>query len=506
MHTNSKVLALLLVIFFLPACVFFSRPVTPTAKPTSHAKVVKPSSTPNPGPAELAPTDTPFPQIVIDTATPLPPTPQRASDTPAPTGLNPGGPYVIFKAPTGIWISNPDGSFLTQLSQSEASNDLRQAISPDGSHMALVVQNDQGLDLMLVRIPGGETTKIAHLIDYTSQDASDNTSAKSFAMYAIRDYDSLAWQPGEGRLLAFMGAIKGPTSDLYVYNTQTLKITQLTNGPSQAVMPAWSPDGQYILHFGVSWVPPFGGAILGANRLDGVWSVEAATGKVITLPRPAGNNPNFAGWLDASHFITYDSSDQCYSQNLRGLDVVSGKATPIMPNSFYYHVAQSPENGALMFPSSAGCTNSLGDGLFLLPAGQTTPDQLTGKKAYEVSWMPESKVFNAYPEGLFSSDGKTRYDPPVYDASYHPAISKAGYQAWQVIENQKGRVVVKVAGGDWQNISTGFVDQLLWDPVNGKTLLIVTDNGTLYTAAYPDFTPQKMGKMDRAVSQAIWTP
>jgi hypothetical protein len=56
-------------------------------------------------------------------------------------------------------------------------------------------------------------------------------------------------------------------------------------------MPNWSPDGQYILHFGVSWVPPFGGEILGANRLDGVWSVEASNGKVITLPRPAGNNP-----------------------------------------------------------------------------------------------------------------------------------------------------------------------------------------------------------------------
>jgi dipeptidyl aminopeptidase/acylaminoacyl peptidase len=448
----------------------------------------------------------PFPQIVFDTSTPLPPTQVITSDTPAPTALNASGPYILFKAPTGIWISNPDGSFLTQLLQAAVATDLRKAISPKGDHMALVVQNDQGLDLILVRIPGGETAKIAHLIDYTPQDAGDAVSTKSFAVYAMRDYDSLAWQPGEGRLLAFMGAIKGPTSDLYVYNTQTLKITQLTNGPSQAVMPAWSPDGQYILHFGVSWVPPFGGAILGANRLDGVWSVEASSGKVITLPRPAGNNPNFAGWLDAAHFMTYDSSDQCISQNLRGVDVVSGKADAIMQYSFYYRVVQSPENGALLFAGAPGCENSLGDGIYLLPAGQTKPYQLTGKKAYEVSWMPESKLFNAYPEGLFSSDGKTRYDPPVYDASYHPAISKAGFQAWQVIQNRKGRVVIKVAEGDWQTISTGFVDQLLWDPINGKTLLIVMDDGTLYSAAYPDFTPQKMGKMDRSVSQAIWSP
>jgi hypothetical protein len=186
--------------------------------------------------------------------------------------------------------------------------------------------------------------------------------------------------------------------------------------------------------------------------------------------------------------------------------VVSGKATSIIPNSLYYQVTQSPENGAFLFPSAKGCTNSLGDGVFLLAAGQTTPSQLTDKKVYEVSWMPESKVFNAYPEALFSSDGQTRYDPPVYDASYHPAISKEGYQAWQVIQNQKGRMVIKVAGGDWQTISTGFVDQLLWDPIKGETLFIVMDDGTLYTAAYPGFTPQKMGKMDRSVGQAIWLP
>jgi hypothetical protein len=506
MRTNSKVLALLLAIFFLPACVIFSRPVTPTDKPTSPAKVVQSSDTPNPGPTAEAPTDMPFPQIVFDTSTPAPPTQVIPSDTPAPTGLNPNGPYVIFKAPTGIWISNPDGSFLTQLVQAAVATDLRLALSPTGDHLALVVQNDQGLDLILVRIPGGGTAKIAHLLDYTDQDGGNPVSGKSFAKYAIRDYDSLAWQPGEGKLLAFMGAIKGPTSDLYVYNTQTLKITQLTNGPSQAVMPSWSPDGQYILHFGVSWVPPFGGAILGANRLDGLWSVEASTGEVITLPRPAGNNPNFAGWLDAAHFITYDSSDQCYSQNLRGIDVVSGKAAAIMPYSFYYRVAQSPDNGALLFAGASGCKDSLGDGIYILLAGQTKPYQLTGKKAYEVAWMPESKVFNAYPEALFSADGQTRYDPPIYDVSFHPAISKQGYQAWQVIQNQKGRVVVKVGAGDWQNIATGFVDQLLWDPVNGKTLLIVMDDGTLYSAAYPGFSPQKMGKMDRAVSQAIWTP
>jgi len=500
MHYSLKVFALLLALFFLPACSLLTllkppiEQATPTVEAATQFPMPGPSSTAPPPTEASSPTNTNTPAPIIPT------------DSPAPTGLNPAGPYVIFKAPNGVWITNPDGSFLTQLSKFEASGDLRQAISPQGDRMALVASNEQGLDLVLVKIPGGETEKIAHLIDYTPEDANNATSAKSFAVYAIRDYDSVAWQPGEGRLLAFMGAIKGPTSDLYVYDSQTQQITQLTNGPSQAVMPSWSPDGQYILHFGVSWVPPFGGAIIGANRLDGVWAVEASTGKVITLPRPAGSSPHFVGWQDASHFITYDSSDQCYAQNLRSIDIVSGKATAIMPYSFYYQIAQSPENGAFLFPSAKGCGNSLGDGIFLLPSGQTTPGRLTDRKAYEVSWMPESKVFNTYPEALFSSDGLTRYDPPVYDSSYHPAISKDGYQAWQVIQNQKGRVEVRVSDGEWQSILTGFVAQLLWDPVKGETLFIVMDDGSLYTAAYPDFTPQEMGKLDRSVSQAIWSP
>src|SRR4030042_1675504 len=83
-------------------------------------------------------------------------------------------------------------------------------------------------------------------------------------------------------------AMSGPTADLYLYNTQTKEITQLTDGPSQAVLPVWSPDGQYVLHYGVRWVPPFGGAIGPANQLDGTWAVRLSDGQVITLPTPAG--------------------------------------------------------------------------------------------------------------------------------------------------------------------------------------------------------------------------
>jgi hypothetical protein len=327
---------------------------------------------------------------------------------------------------------------------------------------------------------------------------------KSFAAYAIRDYDNVAWQPGEGQLLAFMGGMNGPTSDLYLYDTESGEITQLTSGLSQSVFPNWSPDGNYILHYGVSWRGPFGGAIIGHDHLDGIWAVRAADGEVIPLPTPKSVSFNLVGWEDEDHYLTYDSDADC-ARNLRSVDVVTGKATPLIPTAFYYYIARSPENGALLFSGAEGCADSPGEGIFLLMPGETTPIRLADKRAWEVTWMPAANVFYAYPEALFSADGSTRYDPPVYDKSYQPAISQKGYQAWEVIENQKGRVELKVPDGEWQTILDGSVEELIWDPATGETLLIVLRDGSLYAASYPDFTPRQIGNVDGA-RQVIWLP
>lgn len=435
----------------------------------------------------------------------LPPT-----DLPAPASLNITGPFVLLEGAGGIWITNPDGSFPTQITDYEINGDLYRAISPDRDRMAFVINSDQGYDLVIHKIPSGELEGTIRLIDFKPEEnivtETTPSDSKAFAATAIQRYDNLAWQPGSGKLLAFIGAINGPTADLYLLDTQNWQITQLTDGPSQAIMPSWSPNGEYILHYGVSWVPPHGGAIVNADRLDGVWAVQVSDRKTITLPSPMGISPNFVGWQDDSHYLTYDSDDKCYSQNLHSVDVSTGESTQIMTASFYYQVSQSPENGALLFSSKGGCESSLGEGVFILMPGQSTPQKLLDKKAFEINWIPESNVFQAYPEALFSPDGSIRYDPPIYEASYNPAISKYGYEAWEVIENQQGRVIVNIPGSDWRTIFEGFVDQLVWSPIDGNVLLIVSQGGSLYAASYPDFNPRLMGNLEGRVNQAIWLP
>jgi hypothetical protein len=483
MHKHQNAIVLILILIVSLSCRFLVPEKNPT--PTS---VTQP-------PVQTEPPIATLPAVTETLSAPTEP--------PAPGSLNPTGPYVVYGGTGGVWISNPDGSFLTKLTDlSIELHDLHSLISPQGDRMAVIARNDEGFDLYEIKIPSGESKVITHVYSITPGEPAD--SAKAFPAYAINDYENLAWQPGEGKLLAFIGAMNGPTADLYLYDTESGEISQLTDGLSQGVFPTWSPNGKYILHYGVSWKGPFGGAIVGHTRLDGVWAVRVEDEEIITMPMPKnGITLNFVGWQDDSHYITYDRDEACGARNLRSVDVTTGKATPIMDFGFDYYAVRSPENGSLLFTVGSGCPDSLGEGIFLLLPGQTTPTKLHDKRAWEIFWMPESRVFKAYPEALFSADGKTRYEAPVYDNSFTSAISQKGYQAWQVIENRQSRVELRIPGADWQTIFNQGVGALIWDPISGDTLLMVSDG--LYAASYPDFTPRKVGDLT-GVRQAIWLP
>jgi hypothetical protein len=403
----------------------------------------------------------------------------------------------------GVWIANPDGSFPTQISEQWLFGfDLHHALSPRGDRLAVVARDDLGYALNEILLPSGESRTLARLLEVTEREEAALTTQKAIAAMMISSYDNVAWQPPDGVRIAVAAATDGPTSDIYLIDTVSDEIQQLTDGPSQAIDPSWSPDGAYLYHVGVSLVPPFGGAIVGFNRIDGAWSVDASSGEIVGQP-PIMHPADFGGWLDERHYWMSDRDGRIAS-----VDMVTGQASAVLPDFCpVYEAAQSTRSGAFLLSVLPESECPSGPGVYLWDSAEgEAPTLLDPQRSWGMEWLQESDAFYVYPIGLFSADGSSRSEPPVPDASYEPAVSLAGYEAWEIIQRPADRVVVRAGGGAWREIMEVEVAELLWDPLSGETLVIAARDGTLYAATAPDFVPRVMGDLAGAVDQAIWVP
>jgi hypothetical protein len=172
-----------------------------------------------------------------------------------------------------------------------------------------------------------------------------------------------------------------------------------------------------------------------------------------------------------------------------------------------YDAEQSGPGGTLVLSVLPEADCPSGSGVYLWhPATTDKPTLIDSERSWGMEWLEESDVFYVYPIALFSADGSRRSESPTLESSFKPAVSMAGYEAWEIIENTQGRVVVRANGGDWREILRVDVSELLWDPATGETLLIAAEDGTLYAASAPDFEPRVMGDLGGSVDQAIWVP
>jgi hypothetical protein len=439
-------------------------------------------------------------------ATPLPAEP---SATPTPEVLHPDGPYLLFEGQDGVWLANPDGSALTRISgEGIGRGEAHGALSPDGTTLAYITTNPEGLALKLLSLPDGNLRTVAQILQLTEDEKFDySPGSKGFVYMAIDRYTNLAWRPQGGDQLAFIGAMDGPSADLYLYDLDSELITRLSSGASQAIAPSWSPDGSYLLHFGVNWLPPFGGAIVGYNRFDGTWAVRVSDGTITSMPRPYDTHFHFLGWMDETHYIVNRATERCSRDGLYVIDVTTGRMAPLLEGCLGSGAALSPGK-AILYTPLTGCTGCPEEsGIFLLPMGSQQAQQISEQEAYQFSWMEGEGLFYAYPVGLFSEEGARAILPPVPGSSFNPAISRSGYAAWEVIENQLGRVMAAAPGEAYRVILEDLsIGVLIWDPFAGDTLFVASVDGTFYRAKAPEFVPEQIGNFGGWVSQAIWLP
>jgi WD40 repeat protein len=449
-------------------------------------------------------TDTPADPVVekgIDPAgRPTDPTPTSAGLLPSipslpKSALSEKGPWWLFFTGEGmwadaLWAADTNGAGFSKLASDQIiiPRDMRLAASPKDGIMAFITADDfqlRGLALNLLSFPQSEMRILSPLSSPETEKPADADPAirPPEPLVAITEEVSLAWSP-DGRSLAFTAAFEGPTSDLYLYSLEEDSITRLTDGPSQAIRPVWSPDGENILHFGVETLGSGAG-----YTMSGAWVAKADGSEVLSLFDPSESGDEFVvGWLSDNTFVVY-SFNIGLGQilNLRTVNLETQDSKVIWSGGFI-DAALDPDSGTLLV--AAGPDSDRSAGLYRLATGDSKWQPIVEDIASRLRWSPELGLFLAQTENgvLALSTQGDFIDLNVPDGAFgFPAVAPATKQiAW-------------TGSSLWLGSLTDSIDQpprlvyeqpashASWDP-EGQVLIFYSD-GQLLVAEGPEFAP-----------------
>lgn len=498
--------------------------------PATSSPVASPTMPPSATPLPLA-TETLPPSPTAEAAEAKPTLPPATATTPPPTAIGPTipdaplsatGPWLVMASDNGLYAVNPDGSGFSQLEQANLSRSA--TVSPDGRFLAYVVYDEHGftgftnLTLRLLDTADLSTSIIGRLTNAETEPTDLNQcpdQPNCNVTEAIGLAGSLAWSP-DGRLLAFVAALDGPSSDLYLYDTNDGQMTRLTSGPNQTGRLSWSPDGRFIIHESME---------LAGYYPDGLWAV-AADGSTIVRLVDSGHYYEMVGWLDAENFVFYEVEEAVPGFNLSKVNVISGVVTPLWQgfvgdpgldvgavNGYFVAVAMDPNSGALVIEMDPYFSAEAG--YYLLRPGATSPELVALPAIGEAEsphllWLPLLGGF-----GLAWEQSWSLMESPSGDlvSSSWPAETPLfalpnPAQSWYAWRGDDG-VWVAAQGEElpWQ-ISPDPARWLSWSPAGTTLFLALRQDGQtqLHLAPSPDFTPLPIAPHDLgAILATIWT-
>jgi len=262
-----------------------------------------------------------------------------------------------------------------------------------------------------------------------------------------------AWS-SDGKHLAFAGQIDGPSSDLYVYDTDTTNIRRLTSGRSNIHDISWSPDGRWILHGSAYWV---GQGTFLTNHLA---SADGAT--VVSFPALEGQVRH--GWVGSSHFILSEGDNGPGSYDLKAIDVDSMQTISLWPST-YTNFAFDPVRSLLLFNHFPFFENDPDPGLYLIGVGSAEARMINE----ETYWELEFVGLNEYPfigvnddigTVLISEKGEFKQiDDEIHQILISP---DKGYIALYDLRGSNGLAVYDVSEDKLHTISTDWIDEVTW--------------------------------------------
>jgi hypothetical protein len=412
-----------------------------------------------------------------------------------PVGLSSNGPWLLFENQDGLFAINADG--LGGAVQVFGPRPAQWTISPRGRRVAVLTTDldengfwsYRNLALSLIIFPGGQVRELSVLTneENTILDEALPGEAAYQTARAILEQPNLAWSP-DGQALAFIGAYAGPNADLYLYEVANNRITRLSDGPSEAFWPFWSPDGRYLVHLGAE---SFG---TGAGYdMTGGWALRMNDRKLFDLYTisPDSSAETLLSWRSDDSLVLYSFDPICGDKELRAYHPETMLTTPL--HKGYLQVAWAASDGSVLYgwddDFSAFCNNGAPGGLYL--SNLPLKNQPLLPFSDTARWEPSLGGFLIAIDSdliLLKPDGKIQ--SWQNELAGLPSLSPDGQQwAWSSTE---GGVWVGPFNQTPTNIFSGSAHDMIWTP-DGSALFFFGDDLTLgqglFRAAAPTFTP-----------------
>src|SRR3990172_2206546 len=376
---------------------------------TSCTTKASPSPTSQRTPLVNTPSHTSTPTEMTATAPPASPSPPSIL-TPIPSAsptlpIPSQGPYFAYMTDEDSLVLHllaPDaqGSAEMRLPTGATTHPcLSCVISPDAAWLAFwtgslhepgePADGEYTLSLGLLSLTDGSAHMISNLL---SDDYPMNfqANAASLSAYLGQEPESLAqelewafnigirvarWSP-KGRYLAFAGEMDGPSSDLYLYDTQRATVRRLSSGRESIMGIDWSPDGQFILQSSAYYIGQGSDFTFHATTPDGSES------------RSFDLHGFFGGWLSPGRLFSYQAQNGPGTFGLAVTDIATAESHMVWPDSFEEY-AYDPLNGSLLLgsPGPFFAPDGPEAGLYFMPASTWAPRMLTQGWDWNVAFM-----------------------------------------------------------------------------------------------------------------------
>jgi hypothetical protein len=419
------------------------------------------------------------------TSTPRPKSTSKPSSTPIPTtnheasfsGVGPWLAYGKSSDENGFLAANADGSGKRFVKISEG-NPQRVAFSPSGFQMAYSISDSMERTLIVARFPDG---KVEAEIPLYAPNWSDLYGDQPGWWNTDQAVGQMKWSPG-GRYLAFVAALDGWSSDLYVFDLSTKGIRRLTGGPNQVVIMDWSPDGKWIIHQSVK---DFGtGAGISG---EAVWAAALDGGEVRHL-YDAPHEQTLASWVDPIRFVGYEWGQPCGAMNILRASIKD--EAPLMvyegPLSidFWEDLIFSANQGVAVINVTDWCAQE-GEtfGIYLTSIQYASKPKLVLPGIWRgISYWEERGLFLGIGESGevvgFRGDGEVLFRTEMASGEGITVPAPMNYRF--SIYNNQGAWIYDWEGKLVRQVIDGSVEEFLWGP-DGKTFYMLAEKEhTLY--------------------------